>query len=187
MYSSSSDQNYPQMQTVQSSHSIPQDSAPTNPADPPNEIPADESPLATPLSEESSRHNSLREAYIDQDALDALLDNDRTGTMHSAASSEPDYASTVSSNHEQRQPVDRPRAGRLKTVGNPDLAQHDPKVGRLDTWQKEMIAQNAEVPNINFGPTYAYKPTGRPGSSGTIMAAAMEGRSRSRSKDRLRS
>lgn len=176
-----------QMQTVQESHSISQESPHQNNTEPANENSADASPVATPLSEESSRHNSLQEAYIDQDALDRLLQDDRTGTMHSAASSEPDYASTVSSNHEPRRPVDRPRAGRLKTVGNPDLAPHDPKVGRLDTWQQEVAAQTSEVPNINFGPTYAYKPTGRPGSSGTIMAGALEGENRSKSRDRLRS
>lgn len=107
--------------------------------------------------------------------------------MHSAASSEPDYASTVSSHHEQRPPVDRPRAGKLKTVGNPDLAQHVPKVGKYEQVHHSIYKQSEDVPNINFGPTYAYKPSGRPGSSGMALDTNMEGRSRSRSKDRLRS
>lgn len=149
---------------------------------------ADAPPLATPLSDDDgSRLNSLQDAFIDQDALERMLDNDRTSTMHSAASTEPDYASTVSSNHEERVPVERPRAGKLKTVGNPDLAQHDPKYGRLDTWQHEQATQKSSLPNINFGPTYAYKPTGRPGTSGTIGPSAVDERNRSGSRDRLRS
>jgi CCR4-NOT transcriptional complex subunit CAF120 len=150
---------------------------------------ADAPPLATPLSDDDdgSRLNSLQDAFIDHEALERMLDNDRTDTMHSATSTEPDYASTVSSNHEERTPVERPRAGKLKTVGNPDLAQHDPKYGRNDTWQHEQAVQKSSVPNINFGPTYIYKPTGRPGTSGTIGPAAVDDRNRSGSTDRLRS
>ena len=149
---------------------------------------ADAPPLATPLSDDDgSRLNSLQDAFIDHEALERMLDNDRTDTMHSATSTEPDYASTVSSNHEERTPVERPRAGKLKTVGNPDLAQHDPKYGRNDTWQQEQAVQKSSVPNINFGPTYVYKPTGRPGTSGSIGTSPVEDKNRSGSTDRLRS
>jgi hypothetical protein len=183
-----------QMQSVQASHSIsrkpvPTTSLPEQPSE--NSYDHDASPVATPLSNDSSRNNSLRDAYFDQDALDRILDdnNDRTSTMHSVASTEPDYASTVSSNHEGRIPVERPRAGKLKTVGNPDLAQHVPKEkpGKYGAVHHSVYKQSSDVPNINFGPTYAYKPSGRPGSSGTALDPSMEGRSRSRSKDRLRS
>ena len=162
-------------------------SRPDHSSEKPSDADADALPIATPLSDDDdgSRLNSLQDAFIDQDALERMLDNDRTDTMHSATSTEPDYASTVSSNHEDRTPVERPRAGKLKTVGNPDLAQHDPKYGRLDTWQHEQNAQKSSLPNINFGPTYIYKPTGRPGTSGTT--GPVDERHRSKSRDRLRS
>jgi CCR4-NOT transcriptional complex subunit CAF120 len=150
---------------------------------------ADAPPLATPLSDDddNSRLNSLQDAFIDQDALERMLSSDdRTGTMHSATSTEPDYASTVS-DHEERPPVERPRAGKLKTVGNPDMAQHDPTNGRHDTWQQEQNLHKSSVPNINFGPTYIYKPTGRPGTSGTTGPSPVDDRNRSGSTDRLRS
>jgi CCR4-NOT transcriptional complex subunit CAF120 len=146
-------------------------------------------PLATPLSDDDdgSRLNSLQDAFIDHEALERMLSSDdRTSTMHSATSTEPDYASTVS-DHEERPPVERPRAGKLKTVGNPDMAQHDPTYGRHDTWQQEQNAHKSSVPNINFGPTYIYKPTGRPGTSGTIGPSPVDDRNRSGSTDRLRS
>lgn len=147
----------------------------------------DAPPLATSLSDDDgSRLNSLQDAFIDQEALERMLDNDRTDTMHSATSTEPDYASTVS-DHEERPPIERPRAGKLKTVGNPDLAPHDPKYGRNDTWQHEQAVQKSSVPNINFGPTYIYKPTGRPGTSGSIGPSPVDDRNRSGSTDRLRS
>lgn len=172
---------------MQSTHSIARKPVPSaSHPDPPSEAspPSDEPYVATSLSDDESRHNSLQDAFIDQDALDRVLqDGERSSTMQSAASTEPDYASSVGSIHEERRPVDRPRAGKLKTVGNPDLPQGDPKYGRLDTWQAQQAAQNAKLPNIDFGPTYAYKPSSRPGTSGTMMA---DERSRSRSQDRLR-
>jgi len=177
-----------QMQSLQPTHSISRKPVPSRDAEQPSEFPPDDSPLATPLSNESSRNNSLRDAFIDQDALDRILDdNDRTSTMHSVASTEPDYASTVGSIHEERPPVERPRAGKLKTVGNPDLAQHVPKASRDEAVRHSIYKQSVDLPNINFGPTYAYKPSGRPGSSGMALDTNMEGRSRSRSKDNLRS
>jgi hypothetical protein len=176
------------MQSLQPTHSISRKPVPEGAAEQPSEIPSNDSPLATPLSNDSSRNNSLRDAFIDQDALDRILeDNDRTSTMHSVASTEPDYASTVSSNHEDRTPVERPRAGKLKTVGNPDLAQHVYKPSRDEAVRHSVYKQSADLPNINFGPTYAYKPSGRPSSSGMALDTSMEGRSRSRSKDNLRS
>ena len=52
--------------------------------------------------DDSSSHASLQDAYIDQDALDRVLeDNDRASSF---ASTEPDYASTVSSHHEEQTP-----------------------------------------------------------------------------------
>lgn len=171
-----------QMQSLQPDH------VPERDPEQPSETPSDVSPVATPLSNESSRNNSLRDAFIDQDALDRILDdNERTSTMHSAASTEPDYASTVGSIHEERPPVERPRAGKLKTVGNPDLVQNVPKASRDERVRHSIYKQSADLPNINFGPTYAYKPSGRPGSSGMNLDTNLEGQSRSRSRDNLRS
>jgi hypothetical protein len=175
------------MQSLQPTHNISQESVPNRDTEQ-HEIPSDVSPVATPLSNDSSRNNSLRDAFIDQDALDRILDdNDRTSTMHSAASTEPDYASTVGSIHEERKPVERPRAGKLKTVGNPDLVEDVPKASRDERVRHSIYKQSVDVPNINFGPTYAYKPSGRPGSSGMALDTNTDGPSRPRSKDNLRS
>lgn len=176
------------MQSLQPTHNISLDPVPDRDTQQ-SEVPSDVSPVATPLSNDSSRNNSLRDAFIDQDALDRILDdNDRTSTMHSAASTEPDYASTVGSIHEERKPVERPRAGKLKTVGNPDLVPNVvPKASRDERVRHSIYKQSVDVPNINFGPTYAYKPTGRPGSSGMPLDTNMDGPSKSRSRDNLRS
>jgi hypothetical protein len=175
------------MQSLQPTHNISPDPVPDRDTQQ-SEVPSDVSPVATPLSNDSSRNNSLRDAFIDQDALDRILDdNERTSTMHSAASTEPDYASTVGSIHEERKPVERPRAGKLKTVGNPDLVQNVPKASRDERVRHSIYKQSVDVPNINFGPTYAYKPTGRPGSSGMPLDTNMDGPSKSRSRDNLRS
>lgn len=176
------------MQSLQPTRSLSQEPVPDRNIEQPSEDPSDVSPAATPLSNDSSRNNSLRDAFIDQDALDRILDdNDRTSTMHSAASTEPDYASTVGSIHEDRKPVERPRAGKLKTVGNPDLVQDVPKASRDERVRHSIYKQSVDVPNINFGPTYAYKPSGRPGSSGMALDTNTDGPSRPRSKDNLRS
>ncbi|GAB7363532.1 hypothetical protein MBLNU230_g3800t1 [Neophaeotheca triangularis] len=144
----------------------------------------------------SSHHGSLR-GLIDQDALDRYLggdDNDhRNNTMISHASSTtPDYASTasVSTRPEDRPSYERPRAGKLKTVGDPNLLSRDVLPGRFDTWeQQEQAAKQGDMSAIDFGPTLTYKPTSRnrPGTSGTMTPGNMTGdRNRSRSADRLR-
>lgn len=128
---------------------------------------------------------------IDTSMLEKILNNSpsRNNTMQSDAT--PDYASTASvSTHEsQKKSIERPRAGQLKTVGDPDF-QSDKRrsygTGKLDSWEQDLAAENAEVPNIDFGPTLTYKPTSRPGTSGTMTPGKMHDRSRSRSGDRLR-
>ncbi|OQN95610.1 hypothetical protein B0A48_18315, partial [Cryoendolithus antarcticus] len=152
-----------------------------------DEIPPPGVQLSEIASEPSSRHESLDGALIDQDALELILSADRAGTMHSEASSIPDYASAVSSHHEPKKSIERPRAGKLKTVGNPEIAPGDPRVGKLDTWQADLAAESAEMPSIDFGPTPAYRPSGRPGTSGTITPGDVLSQSRSGSRDRLRS
>lgn len=133
------------------------------------------------------------EGVIDDEALERILENDsRTSTFASSAT--PDYASTVStSDHESKKqiPTERPRAGKLKTVGDPDMPAIHPRsggAGKFDTYNKDLDEQNAEMPTIDFGPTYAYKPSGRPGTSGTLTPGDMEKRRSRRpsSGDRLR-
>ncbi|KAI6874913.1 hypothetical protein KC338_g1029 [Hortaea werneckii] len=139
-------------------------------------------------------NHSWADDFVDTDALDRMLlsSPDRNNTMQSqqsfASSATPDYASTVPSEPEHKQPVERPRAGKLKTVGDPDYQGTGTRPSsalRLDTWDKEQAEQSSEVPNVDFGPTFAYKPTSRPGTSGTITALD-DGKARSRSADRLR-
>ena len=165
---------------------VPKNILPETPREVSSEIPSPSTQLA---NEPGYRSEGLEGEFIDEEALARILENDRTSTFHSAASSVPDYASTVSSKHDEpRIPVERPRAGKLKTVGNAEMPQGDPRVGKLDTWETEQqVTQSEHVPSIDFGPTYAYKPSSRPGTSGTMTPGNMGGRSRSRSQDRLRS
>ncbi|KAK3713241.1 hypothetical protein LTR37_008674 [Vermiconidia calcicola] len=132
--------------------------------------------------------------YIDEAALERVLGvADRTSTMQTTTteSSVPDYASTVSgtSRRSPKKSIERPRAGKLKTVGDPDLPAIDPRYGggKLDTWSADQVAESAEVPGVDFGPTYVYKPNpnSRPGTSGTLMPGDMAEKRRSRSSDRL--
>ncbi|KAK5721029.1 hypothetical protein LTR15_006991 [Elasticomyces elasticus] len=132
-------------------------------------------------------------ALIDQDALERILDaeDSRYNTMRTTKSSEPDYASTISSAHEEKELVEKPRAGKLKTVGDPELANPTARPlssGKLDTWEEDLAREAAPVPHVDFGKTFTYKPstTSRPGTSGTMRANTAMDRSRSHSRDRLR-
>ncbi|KAH9826739.1 Pleckstrin homology domain [Teratosphaeria destructans] len=128
---------------------------------------------------------------IDEDALAAILNSPRADTMLSqtshASSATPDYASTAPSERdEKREPTEKPRAGVLKMVGNPEY-KPEPRPGgasRLDTWAQDKARAAAGTPVIDFVPTYSYTPISRPGTSGTMTG--MESRSRPRSGDHLR-
>ena len=128
---------------------------------------------------------------IDTDALDRVLNNgSRSNTMDTTESSEPDYASTISSTSKHVRPrVERARTGQLKTVGDPNLPTANfpsDGAGKFDTWSKDPNEPSAGVPAINFGPTPAFKPTARPGTGGTMTQDDWDRRaSRSRSRDRL--
>ncbi|KAF2772104.1 hypothetical protein EJ03DRAFT_348918 [Teratosphaeria nubilosa] len=143
-----------------------------------------------PASPDSPVAASWAGDLIDEDALAAMLNSPRADTMLSqtsqASSATPDYASTAPAERdERREPTEKPRAGVLKTVGNPEY-KPEPRPGgasRLDTWEQDNAQAAAETPVIDFGPTYSYKPISRPGTSGTITG--MESRSHSRSGDRL--
>lgn len=146
-----------------------------------------------PSSPASSHHSSLQ-GLIDQNALERILggdDHDRGNTLVSHASSAtPDYASTasISTRPEDRPSYERPRAGKLKTVGDPNLPSRDDLPSRFDRWQQpEKAAQTNQMPAVDFGPTLTYKPTSRPATSGTMTLGKINGdRSRSQSTDCLR-
>ncbi|KAI4289838.1 MAG: hypothetical protein L6R35_000894 [Caloplaca aegaea] len=126
---------------------------------------------AMSLSMERSSFESLREHYVDEDALAQV----RSYTMQSNQShrpsmesslyddddstASPDYASTRRSTETKRSKpsMDRPRAGVLKTVGTVEPELPKPQI-------------NPAIPSVDFGPTLAYDPrkSSRPGTSGTM-------------------
>ena len=156
-------------------------------APPPLERAATDPGSPTSVANDESWEGGL----IDEEALDRVLAApDRHSTMNSTTttSTEPDYASTTGSSVKgAKQSIERPRTGKLKTVGDPDLPAVDPHsggAGKFDTWHADQAASSGNLPNVDFGPTYAYKPSpnSRPGTSGTLIP---DDRRRSRSADRL--
>ncbi|KAK4565530.1 hypothetical protein LTR86_004147 [Recurvomyces mirabilis] len=147
----------------------------------PRDLADDDSPDSPVASE------SFEGALIDSDALERILDNDRTSSM---ASTQPDYASVASSKHEEKKkPTEYVRPGKLKTVGDPDYKPthvRQNSAGKLDTWAFDETEKTAEMPAVDFGPTPLYKPSTRPTTSGTLTPGGIHDRSRSRSGDRLR-
>ncbi|KAF1833306.1 hypothetical protein BDW02DRAFT_385468 [Decorospora gaudefroyi] len=164
------------------------------------------SPLASQeddtRSTTSSSLNSLRNDIIEPEALDALNHTETTLFRQQSTSSSrydddaiststPDYASVV---EEEVQPPprrlpqrreDRPRSGVLTMIGDPNVkppSDEDPNGYRsvLDPAQTP-----ADVPSINFGPTYALDFNDkRPGTSGTMTQMLHDG-SASHSKENL--
>ncbi|EMD94049.1 hypothetical protein COCC4DRAFT_58544 [Bipolaris maydis ATCC 48331] len=164
------------------------------------------SPLASQeddtLSTNSSRLDSLQHDVIDLEALDALNMAQATLARRPSASSSryeddaaststPDYASIV---EEEPQPPprrlpqrreDRPRSGVLTIIGDPNVkapVEQDPHGYKsiLDPAQAP-----TEMPNIDFGPTYALDfNEKRPGTSGTMTQGLHDGGA-SRSKENL--
>jgi CCR4-NOT transcriptional complex subunit CAF120 len=129
--------------------------------------------------------------FVDEGALERIL-NDGDDRLNTIASTEtPDYASTASRPSFDDVQVKKEkvfaRPGKLKTVGDPSLPAVQERgygSGKLDTWNKDKEQQAAPIPSVDFGPTYAYKPTSRPGTSGTLSPSGKENRPQSR--DRLR-
>lgn len=144
---------------------------------------------STPASRSSV--GSLRDHAIDQDALDRIIAHEpmpssTTGDpyLHRRSSDEasnydndslatPDYASTRRSIETKRSAisVEKPRAGVLKTVGTVEPTTREIVVGDVH-YQPDSVKQpeGPNIPNIDFGPTYAYT-TGtrsRPGTGGAI-------------------
>jgi CCR4-NOT transcriptional complex subunit CAF120 len=165
-------------------------------------------------SESSSRLDSLRYDVIDPEALDALNITTQP-TLHrqqSASSSHyddddaiststPDYASVISEEPEpppRRLPArreDRPRSGVLTVIGDPNVKPPaepegyrsilDPSQPSAQAPTHDPVQDPANVPDINFGPTYALNFDGkRPGTSGT-MTQMLHDNGASRSKENL--
>lgn len=156
----------------------------------PSQVQKPELPEAvTPASRSSI--GSLRDHAIDQDALDKIIAYepipsfvDRDPYLRRRSSDEgsnydndslatPDYASTRRSTETKRSAisVEKPRAGVLKTVGTVESTKRDIIVGDVH-YQPDFVKQpdGANLPNIDFGPTYAYTAgtSSRPGTSGAI-------------------
>ncbi|KAK4993334.1 hypothetical protein LTR50_000558 [Elasticomyces elasticus] len=120
-------------------------------------------PPPSPTEPESpvSSVGSLPNHITDQDALDRLLQTspDRRLSLSSSARDDdsvvsPDYASTKSAS--TKQSIEKPRAGVLKTVGNPEMPQRDQLDGPAAETRR--YRTSTEVPKIDFGPTLAYRP-----------------------------
>nr|POF07881.1 protein skg3 [Quercus suber] len=182
--------NRPSLPTsLQSSHSINRKPVPKRR---PTETVATPSP-PLPLEEDESppSHGSFVGAIIDNEALERILNDDpsRLDTMRTEISTAtPDYASTVSSDHEPKVSIEKPRAGKLKMIGDPEYQppRTQPGAGKFDP-AHAIKPVESDMPVFDFGPTYSYKPTSRPSTSGTMTPAGIGNRSRSRSTDRLRS
>ncbi len=160
-------------------------------------------PASEPVSEARSSLESLRQQFVDEDALDQVIarepnpsDNDSLshyqtndiGSIYDGDSTaSPDYASTRQSTETKRSKpsMDKPRRGVLKTVGTVEPEIKEVVVGdmRYQSGASKPQIQPA-IPSVNFGPTHAYTPgtTSRPGTSGTLSHLMHE---RSKSRDGL--
>jgi CCR4-NOT transcriptional complex subunit CAF120 len=160
------------------------------------------SPSPSQRSTTSSSLGSLRNDVISPEALDALEDNKPPMFRQQSASSScyddddaiststPDYASTHSEEiPPQRMPVTReyrPRNGVLRTVGGTGAQPQSGADDGILQSSSNSIPQ-ADMPSIDFGPTYALGfDDKRPGTSGT-MTQVMQNAGHSRSKDNLAS
>ena len=155
------------------------------------------SELPTPANKNSLE--SLRQHVVDDEALNqiGLQQGSRTNTMDSYAhqssdagsvydddsTASPDYASTRKSTDTRRSrpSVEKPRAGRLKTVGTVEAIQKEVIVGDA-RYKSDAPAHdiNPAIPAVDFGPTQIYDPksASRPNTSGTLTQQ-MHDRSRS--------
>jgi CCR4-NOT transcriptional complex subunit CAF120 len=161
------------------------------------------SPSFSQRSTTSSSLGSLRQDVIDPEALDALNQTETSLFRQQSKSSSrydddaiststPDYASTHSEEVVvQKLPArreDRPRSGVLRTIGDPSLLpQTDTSAGASHPTFDPRAQSSADLPSIDFGPTYALGfDDKRPGTSGTMTPGqAMYGNENSRSKENL--
>ncbi|KAF1840394.1 uncharacterized protein K460DRAFT_207512 [Cucurbitaria berberidis CBS 394.84] len=135
-------------------------------------------------STSSSSLGSLRNDIVDPDALDAL--NYTQSTLFrppsasssrydddAASTSTPDYASVASEEIQPRRlPLrreDRPRSGFLRTIGDPNYKSKFDRGPDGSVTIADGAEASANVPTIDFGPTYALGFNDkRPGTSGTM-------------------
>lgn len=170
---------------------------PTLPAGPPAPI------AAPPISSAKSSLDSLSDRYIDEEALNRVLAQQRTESLASEkqdrhrddeisvydndSTVSPDYASTRKSTETRRSgpSIEQPRRGVLKSVGTVELIQQEVKVGDV-SYRPGATPEplNPNIPTVDFGPTQAYNPTARSRlvTSATPMQLAHE---RSGSSDRF--
>ena len=156
-------------------------------------------PDSTRSESMTSSLGSLRNHVIDEAALDAIVGQpldptlQRQGTKRTVASASvysddsnttPDYASTIEEERPPARSLDKPRMGVMKTVGHAGDNWSTMSLGNAMPQSPERTIPTTDIPNIDFGPTYALRPDGRPGTSGTISPS---GHIRSKSADRLTS
>ncbi|KAF1959376.1 hypothetical protein CC80DRAFT_545753 [Byssothecium circinans] len=152
----------------------------------------------------SSSLGSLRNDVVDPEALDHLnyanqilqrqqsQSSSRYSRDDAMSTSTPDYASTIEEEVEPPRPAtrmpDRPRSGMLKTVGNPEMGRKTEVIvgdTRYTPEFNDIQEVDAELPKIDFGPTYSLDPNAkRPGTSGTATQAFNENHF-SRSRENL--
>lgn len=114
-------------------------------------------PTNSPLHVSDGWENVIINEVALERQLDApLLDRTRTNTI-STQSSEPDYASTASVSTKPKQSVERPRAGKLKTVGNAEIpSMNVDAFNGMNAGQETAPNTSSEIPDIDFGRTYDY-------------------------------
>ncbi|KAJ4992080.1 PH domain-containing protein [Stagonosporopsis vannaccii] len=161
------------------------------------------SPSFSQRSTTSSSLGSLRQDVIDPEALDALNQTETSLFRQQSKSSSrydddaiststPDYASTHSEEIAVRKlPArreDRPRSGVLRTIGDPSLVPSaDTTAGASHPTLDPNFQHAANMPSIDFGPTYALGFSDkRPGTSGSMTPGyETMGHEFSRSKENL--
>lgn len=162
------------------------------------------SPSFSQRSTTSSSLGSLRQDVIDPEALDSLektqaslfrqqsKSSSRYDDDDAISTSTPDYASTHSEEVVVRKlPArreDRPRSGVLRIIGDPSvLPPGEALAGATHPTLDPRGQPQADMPSIDFGPTYAlgFADT-RPGTSGTMTPGQMmTGNELSRSRENL--
>lgn len=140
---------------------------------------AGQAALSVPIQDDPpspSSNGSFNGDLLDHAALERMLQQSPS-PVHEATrstSSEEDDTSvdydSVKAPSPPKKPFVKPRAGRLKTVGNPDLQDQSSPVSSVDPFVLEQQEQEirSSVPAIDFGPTRIYKPNIRPSTSGSI-------------------
>ena len=185
----------PENPRTTSGHSIRRKPLPSRTPPLPSELPAGD--------ERTFSLDSLQQHVVDEDALDQLITRERSRSItetkdyssprrqssaHDSDSiASPDYASTRPSTETKRsvKSVERPRVGKLKTVGIVEPVPAEAVVGDIRYRPDEVKPQvDTDIPTVDFGPTYVYNPTSssRPPTSEALNQPIPE---RNKSSDKL--